>query len=122
MRNTVFLAALLLALAPAPFRAQSALPLLRTVEPVSARAGDVVTVTGENLDRETVAALYLTDGKNDVPMVIVEQTLTSIRFTVPAGIASGRYAVMLLTQGKDRQFIEEPIKITIETRGVGPTL
>ena len=122
MRNSLMLATLLLA-APvgAPMYAQAAMPLLTTVEPASGTNRDVFTVTGNNLDQETVAALYLTDGKMDVKVVIVEQTATSIKFQIPVGIAKGRFALMVLTRGKDAKFVEEPVKVTIESSIPGPT-
>jgi hypothetical protein len=122
MRNSLMLATLLLA-APfeAPIYAQAAMPLLTAVEPASGSYGDVFTGTGQNLDQETVAALFLTDGKNDVKVVITEQTATSIKFHIPVGMPKGRFALMILTRGKDARFIEEPVKITIESPTPRPT-
>jgi IPT/TIG domain len=120
--NSFFIAALLLASALAgTLRGQGVVPLVRSVEPVSGTCGDVFTVTGDNLDQATVAAVFLTDGKNDVKVAITEQTETSVKFQVPAGIGNGRYAVMILTKGKDAKFIEEPVKVTIEAPKPGPT-
>ena len=122
MKTSVLTAALLLALGSlAPLRAQLAMPLVRDVDPASVTYGDVVTVTGENLDQETVAALYLTDGKNDIKVVITEQTAASIKFKIPFGIEKGRFAVMVLTRGKDAKFIEEPVKVLVEPPGTVPT-
>ena len=64
MKNSILMAALLLALAVmAPLHAQATVPLLTAVEPDSGTYGDVLTVIGDNLDQTRVAALYLTDGK-----------------------------------------------------------
>jgi hypothetical protein len=121
MKNSL-LAALLLALAlAAPLRAQVPMPLLTAVEPVSGTYGDVLTVTGDNLDQATVAALYLTDGKNDIKLKITEQTVNSIKAQIPEGIATGRFALMILTKGKDAKYIEEPVKVTIEPPAPKPT-
>jgi len=90
------------------------MPLIRGVEPASGTYGDVFTATGENLEPAQVAALYLTDGKNDIKVVITEQTADAIKFRIPAGMAKGRFALMILTRGKDAKFIEEPVKVTIE--------
>jgi IPT/TIG domain len=115
MRNSLLTLAILLTSALAgTLRGQGVVPLLRAVDPASGTIGDVFTVTGDNLDQETVAALYLTDGKKDVKVVITEQTATSVKFQVTAGIENGRYALMILTKGKDAKFIEEPVKVTIE--------
>jgi len=121
MKNSL-LAALLLALVlAAPLRAQAPMPLLTAVEPVSGTYGDVLTVTGDNLDQATVAALYLTDGKNDIKLKITEQTINSLKAQIPEGIATGRFALMILTKGKDAKYIEEPVKVTIEPPAAKPT-
>jgi hypothetical protein len=83
-----------LALLAAAVFAQPAMPRLNTVEPPSGKAGDVITVAGENLDKPTVVKLYLTDGKN--------------------AAKAGRFSLMVLTGGKDPKLIEQPVKVTIE--------
>ena len=94
--------------------AQPAMPQMQTVEPASAKTGDLVTVTGENLGQSLVAALYLTDGKADVKVEIIEQTDSAIKFKIPATMKEGRFALMVLTKGKYAKFIEEPVKVLIE--------
>ena len=101
--------------------AQSTMPQMQTVDPASGKAGDVLTVIGENLDQNTVAALYLTDGKVDLKVEITEQTAQSIKFKIPAAAKSGRLALMVLTKGKDAKLIEEPVKVLVEAPLVGPT-
>ena len=93
---------------------QSTIPQMQTVDPASGKSGDVVAVTGDNLDQDTVAALYLTDGKEDVKVEITEQTATVIKFKIPANAKTGRLALMVLTKGKDPKLIEEPVKVLIE--------
>jgi hypothetical protein len=90
-----------------------AMPRMSSVEPASGKKGDVVAVTGENLDKDTVAKVYLTDGKNDTPVEVTEQNATTIKFKIPTAKA-GRLALMVLTTGKDPKYIEQPVKVTIE--------
>ena len=101
--------------------AQSTLPQMQTVEPASAKNGDVVTVTGENLGSAIIANLFLTDGKADVKVEIVEQTDTAIKFKIPAAMKPGRFALMVLTKGKEPKLIEEPVKVLIEPPVAAPT-
>jgi hypothetical protein len=103
----------LLALAAALF-AQQAIPRLNTVEPPNGKAGDVLTIAGENLEKPAVEKLYLTDGKNDVEVEMTEQTATSIKFKLPASAKAGRFSLMVLTGGKDPKYIEQPVKVTVE--------
>jgi nitrous oxidase accessory protein NosD len=95
--------------------AQEALPRMLSVDPLSGKAGDVIAVTGENLDKAKVDKVYLTDGKNDVPVEVTEQTDTTIKFKIPAKAATGgRLAIMILTAGKDAKYIEQPVRVMIE--------
>ena len=113
-RFVIELALLGLLAAPASLFADSSTPLMRRVEPGVAQAGDVVKVTGDNLGRANVAALYLTDGKNDTKVVIVEETTNSIVFKIPAETEQGRLTLMILTTGDSPKLLEEPVKITIQ--------
>ncbi|MCX6632085.1 MAG: IPT/TIG domain-containing protein [Candidatus Solibacter sp.] len=93
--------------------AQEAMPRMSSVDPTNGKAGDVVAVTGENLDKANVGKVYVTDGKNDVVCEITEQTATAIKFKIPAKV-TGRMALMILTVGKEPKLIEQPVKVTIE--------
>ncbi len=93
---------------------QQAMPRMTTVDPGNGKAGDVITVSGENLEKNQVAKVYLTDGKNDVVVEVTEQAPTTIKFKIPAKAAPGRFALMLLTTGKEPKLIEQPVKLTVE--------
>ena len=108
----ISLAMLLLLAASLASYAQTALPRMTSVDPDTAKIGDAVVVTGENLDKATVAKVYLTDGKNDLVAEVLAQNATTIKFKIPAR-ATGRMAVMVLTTGKEPQLIEQPVKVLI---------
>jgi hypothetical protein len=93
--------------------AQEAMPRMSSVDPTSGKAGDVIAVTGENLDKATVGKVYFTDGKNDFECAITAQTATELKIKIPAK-ATGRMALMILTVGKEPKLIEQPVKVTIE--------
>jgi hypothetical protein len=93
---------------------QQAMPRMTTVEPGNGKAGDVLTVAGENLDKAGVEKLYLTDGKNDLEVQVTEQAATSIKFKIPATAKAGRFSLMILTSGKEPKYIEQPVKVTVE--------
>src|SRR5215467_6186312 len=93
--------------------AQQAMPRMSSAEPGNGKAGDVITIAGENLQKDTVAKVYLTDGKNDTEVQIVEQNATAIKFKIPAK-ATGRLALMILTAGKDAKLMEQPVKVQVE--------
>ena len=88
-------------------------PHMVSVEPASGKAGDVLTVTGENLNKDVVVKVYLYDGKTDIQCEVTEQTEKTIKFKIPAK-ATGRLALEVLTAGKDPKLSEQPVKVTVE--------
>jgi hypothetical protein len=88
-------------------------PRVTAVTPDSAKASVEFTATGENLSKTDVAEVFLNDGKADFKVEIVGQAKDSIKFKLPASVKAGRYAVVVLTIDR-MQFIEQPVKITIE--------
>lgn len=103
----VFLAAAIL-LAPLSF-AQSA-PQVAGVEPPSGKVNDSITLTGQNLGKESVSAVYLSDDKNDFKAVVVEQSAEKIVVKVPQ-VKSGRYNISI--QVGDKLFIK-PVRFTVD--------
>src|SRR4051812_12550949 len=75
-----------------------AMPRMMSTEPPNGKVGDVIAVTGENLTKDVVSKLYLTNGKDDLEVQITEQTATTIKFKIPAK-ATGKMALMILTAG-----------------------
>ena len=115
MRISLLSIPLLLAFALPPIlQPQAGMPLISSVEPASGNVGDVLSIQGSNLGQDDVAALYLTDGKTDCKVLIVEQTSTSIRFKIPPDAKRGRFALMVLTKGADPKLIEQPVKVVVE--------
>jgi IPT/TIG domain len=108
-----FAISLLVAASCAAF-AQQAMPRMATVDPQNGKTGDVLMVSGENLQKDAVTKLYLTDGTNDTPVEITEQNATTIKFKIPAKCKPGRLALMVLTGGKEPKLIEQPVKVTVE--------
>jgi len=93
--------------------AQEAMPRMTSVEPYSGKVGDIVTISGENLDKGNVAKVYLIDDKNDLPCEVTEQSATAIKVKIPAK-ATGRMAFMIRTGGKEPKEIVQPVKVSIE--------
>jgi len=101
--------------APPLLHAQEATPRCLTVEPASGKTGTEILVTGENLGKDNVAEFYLTDGKNDIKLVMTEQTATTIKTKIPASAKVGiRYKLMILTKSKEPRLIEQPVRFEVE--------
>ncbi len=113
MSKMLLLAALALIL-PAALLAQSATLQMKAVDKESAKVGDILVVTGDNLGKALVEKVYLTDGKDDFVVEIQDQANETIKIKVPQKVKSGRMALMLLTRGKEPKLIEQPVKVTIE--------
>jgi hypothetical protein len=94
--------------------AQQAMPRITSVDPDTAKAGDIITVTGEHLDKGEVVEVYLTDEKKDTKVEVTEQSSTSLKIKIPGNMATGRFALMVRTGGKEPKLIEEPVKVNIE--------
>jgi hypothetical protein len=91
------------------FQAQ---PRCTAVDPDTAKTGDTVNATCENVNKSTVADMFLTDGKDDTRIAIMEHVEDKIKFQVPR-IKPGRYHLAFLTANK-ASMIEQPVALTVE--------
>jgi hypothetical protein len=78
-------------------------------DPTSGKVNDTVTLTGENLDKDNVAAVFLSDDKDDFKATMVEQAADKIVMKVPQTKAGG-YNISI--QVKDRILIL-PLKFNV---------
>jgi hypothetical protein len=84
----VLLAALIL-LVPRTF-AQSTTPHITEIDPASGKVNDTVTVTGTNLGKGSVTAVFLSDDKSDFKATLVDQSGEKLVFKVPQ-VKAGAY-------------------------------
>ena len=61
-------------------------PLMRVVEPGTAKVGDEILVTGDNLGKQYVAEIFLTAGKESHKVQVLSQEDKAVKFIVPAGV------------------------------------
>src|SRR5712692_8600014 len=88
---------------------------ITSVDPLTAKAGDVVSANGEGMDPANVDQLYLTNGTDDIKVEMTEQTDKLIKFKVPTGVKAGRWALMVhVKSGNGPKLIEQPVKVTVE--------
>ena len=105
--RSVLLAAVVF-LSPLIF-AQNA-PQVTGVEPASGKVNANVTVSGQNLGKDAVSAVFLSDDKNDYKATVVEQSAEKIVVKVPQ-VKSGNYNVSI--QVGDKLFIK-PVRFKVE--------
>src|SRR4051794_16153911 len=88
-----------------------ATPMMRVVQPAAVKAGSNVNITGENLGKEFIAEVYLSNGTTEQKVEIVAQTDESIAFKVPADCKAGAYRVLVLLTSIDPILLEEPVRV-----------
>ena len=69
-----------------------------------------MTVTGENLAKDTVSGVFLSDDKTDYKAVITDQAVDKIVMKVPQ-VTPGSYNVSIQVGNK---ILIEPVKFTVE--------
>ena len=90
-----------------------AVPRLTSVEPDAIEPGGSAVAKGTNLERGSVARLYLTAGGNDIRVKITEQSSEMIKFELPESAAMKRYRLMVLTGGPTPAYMEQPISLEV---------
>jgi IPT/TIG domain len=85
-------------------------PQVTAVDPGSGKVNDSVTLTGENLGKESVSNVFLSDDNNDYKATVVEQAGAKIVMKVPQ-VKPGDYHVSI--QVGDKIFIL-PLRFKVE--------
>jgi translation initiation factor IF-2 len=106
-RRSAFLAAVVL-LSPLIF-AQSN-PQVTGVDPPSGKVNDSVTVTGTNLEKSSVAAVFLSNDNDDFKATVTDQTAEKIVIKIPQ-VKSGVYRISVLVGDK---ILIKPVRFTVE--------
>ena len=88
-------------------------PLMRTVDPYTAKVGAEVTVSGDNLTKERIAEVYLTLEKTNTKVQVTSQSDKELKFVVPK-VKPGSYRITVLLRSVDPTLIEEPVRVVIE--------
>jgi hypothetical protein len=109
--QTCFVVGLLLASAAAMPGFQGT-PRCLAVDPDTAKTGDTVNATCDNAEQPGGADLYLTDGKVDTKVAVMDQSGGKIKFQVPR-IKPGRYHLAFMTANK-ASIVEQPVVLTVE--------
>jgi len=85
-------------------------PQVTGVDPATGKVNDTVTVSGNNLGKESVSSVYLSDDKNDYKAAIEDQSDAKITVKVPQ-VKPGDYNISV--QVGDKLFIK-PVKFKVE--------
>ena len=85
-------------------------PQVTGVDPDSGKVNDTVAVSGSNLGKTAVSAVFLSDDKNDYKATIVDQGDEKITLKIPQ-VKPGEYNISV--QVGDKLFIK-PVKFKVE--------
>jgi hypothetical protein len=85
-------------------------PRVTGTQPDTAKVGDSVTVTGENLTRTNVSAVFLSDNSDDFKASVVEQASEKIVIKVPK-VKAGAYNISIQIKN---DILIQPVRITIQ--------
>ena len=108
LKMSLIAAILLLCLAPRAGSQSS--PKVTAVAPATGKVNDDVTLTGENLGKDSISAVYLSDDKDDFKATLVDQENAKIILKVPQ-VKSGGYNISI--QEGDKILIL-PLRFTVQ--------
>ena len=105
--RSAFLAAVVLL---SPLLLAQSNPQVTSVDPPSGKVNDSVTVTGTNLEKSSVAAVFLSNDNDDFKATVTEQTPEKIVIKVPQ-VKSGVYRISVQVGDK---ILIKPVRFTVE--------
>ena len=85
-------------------------PRVTGVDPATAKVGGNITVKGENLTKENVAGVFVSNSSDDFPATIVEQAGTKIVIKIPK-VKAGDYNISIQVKG---DILIQPIRLTVQ--------
>ena len=100
----------MLVLSVAPHLPAQNSPKINMVDPATGKVNDNVTLTGQNLGKEAVSGVFLSDDKDDFKATLVEQENAKIVLKVPQ-VKSGGYNISI--QEGDKILIL-PLRFTVQ--------
>lgn len=104
-----FIVAMLVLSVAAGLPAQNS-PKVNMVDPLTGKVNDSVTLTGQNLGKESVSGVFLSDDKDDFKATLVDQESAKIILKVPQ-VKSGGYNISI--QEGDKILIL-PLRFTVQ--------
>ncbi len=109
LSQIVFIIAMLVLSVAAGLPAQNS-PKVNMVDPLTGKVNDSVTLTGQNLGKESVDGVFLSDDKDDFKATLVDQESAKIVLKVPQ-VKSGPYNISI--QEGDKILIL-PLRFTVQ--------
>ena len=108
--GALLIAASLLVLAARPIVAQQNSPHVTAVDPAAGKPNDIVTVSGDGLEKPHVSAVFLSDDKDDHKVVVVSQATDKIMIKIPE-LKAGDYNISIQS---GNAILIEPVRFTVQ--------
>lgn len=105
----VLVAAALFILPVRPIAAQGS-PHVTGVDPASGKPNDIITVSGDDLEKSHVSGVFLSDDKDDHKAIVVTQTADKITIKVPE-VKAGDYNISIQSGSA---ILIEPVRFTVQ--------
>jgi hypothetical protein len=80
------------------------------VDPAAGKPNDIVTVSGDGLEKTHVAAVFLSDDKDDHKVVVVSQAADKIMIKIPE-LKAGDYNISIQS---GNAILIEPVHFTVQ--------
>ena len=94
----------------APHSSAQNAPHVSGVDPASGKVSDSVTVSGDNLGKESVVGVFLSDDKSDYKAALVNQAADKIVVKIPE-VKAGDYNISIQVGDK---ILILPVKFKVE--------
>jgi len=94
----------------------TALPaqMLERVRPEAGKVGAVLRVFGNDLGKQKIDSVYLSDQTFDAMVKVLNQTDQYIEFRIPPSVKPGKLQLVLKTAGKEPRLLEQPFYVRVE--------
>ena len=111
MKRSLYLMLLVAALAVGGFA--QVVPVVDSVNHPAVVPGGVITAMGVNLEKEKVAEVFLTDGIDDIKVLLLEQKGNQLKFKIPINAKLGVFNIMLQTAQDPPVLLVQPVRCEV---------
>jgi hypothetical protein len=87
---------------------------LDSVRPEGGKVGAVLRIDGQQLGKQTIDSVYLSDQTLDMMVKVLKQTDDFIEFRIPPSVKPGKLQLILKTAGKEPHLLEQPFYVKVE--------
>ena len=87
--------------------------MLQRVKPDNGQVGTILRAYGNDLAKQKIDSVYLSDQTFDMMVKVLNQTDQFIEFRIPPSVKPGKLQLVLKTAGKEPVLLEQPVYIKV---------